>query len=300
MKRATAGARFAALAVGIALLQPVAAGAATAPRVGSKCSPVGRVVTVAGLRYTCTRLNGKLVWGKPRKVVPAPTPVPSPTTTQPIVPATPIATIAPVAKPVEPATVPASRYAFQGQLASGLPIHWSSCAPITWTYFDEPARPEGLGVVQTALQIVANATGFTFTYVAPGNAAKPLWSTIGDPNAPATPAKLQVLFGDARNIPSLVGDSWGNTALYWQPDTGQAQVGYVVVRPDVKYGTKDFGFRGLGLVVLHELGHAMGLDHVASTNDLMYPDLNSVSVTSFAAGDLLGLYKVSAAIPCGR
>jgi hypothetical protein len=41
-------------------------------------------------------------------------------------------------------------------------------------------------------------------------------------------------------------------------------------------------------IVLHELGHLMGLDHVTDAHQLMYPD-SQPEVTDFGAGDLAGL-----------
>lgn len=286
------------VAIGV-LLTGLAIGpsdAVTAPKPGTKCSPLGRTVKVAGFSYKCVKVKGKLVWSKPTKVVvtpPSPTPSPKPSPLP-----TPIPVIAPTAPPAPPGNVSTSRYAFLAVSPKGVPAHWSSCSPITWTYFEEKSRPYGLGVAQTALQAIANATGFTFKYVDPGTTPEPKWDVIGNPDAPANPAQLQIMFGDASNIPQLTGGTLGITAPYWNGDN-QIQVAYVVVRPDATYGAKDFGFGGLGLVFMHELAHAMGLDHVSSVSDLMYPDLWSIQATAFAAGDLAGLYKVSAAIPCG-
>lgn len=41
-------------------------------------------------------------------------------------------------------------------------------------------------------------------------------------------------------------------------------------------------------VILHELGHLVGLDHVTAPKQVMYPETQLVS-TSLGAGDLTGL-----------
>lgn len=276
----------------VAGLTPSTATAAT-PKPGVKCAAPGRTVTVSGARLKCVKIKGKLVWSKPAKVV-----IPVPLPTESAAPVAPLALIAPRVAPTAPPEVAKSRYEFQALRSDGTPVRWNGCAPITWTYWDEPSRPTGLDAVQKSLQMIADVSGFSFSYVPPGNTPEPTWSTIGDPNAPPIPAQLQVLFGDTRNLPSLTGTTWGETALYWSEGRGEIEVAYVVVRPEVNYGKADFGREGMGLVILHELMHAMGLGHVASPAELMYPDLGSMTATGLAAGDKFGLYRVSAAQPC--
>ena len=48
------------------------------------------------------------------------------------------------------------------------------------------------------------------------------------------------------------------------------------------------GKRVVRAVVLHELGHLVGLDHVSAANQLMYPQIQP-GVTDFGTGDLTGL-----------
>jgi Zn-dependent protease with chaperone function len=48
------------------------------------------------------------------------------------------------------------------------------------------------------------------------------------------------------------------------------------------------GKRVVRAVVLHELGHLVGLDHVTAADQLMYPQVQP-GVTDFGAGDLTGL-----------
>lgn len=62
---------------------------------------------------------------------------------------------------------------------------------------------------------------------------------------------------------------------------------------DATFGRWRPGFRSgisRGKVLLHELGHVMGLGHVASTSQLMYTDVTSR--TRWGAGDLNGLQRV--------
>ena len=46
-------------------------------------------------------------------------------------------------------------------------------------------------------------------------------------------------------------------------------------------------------IVLHELGHLVGLDHVDDDGQLMYPEARR-GVSDFAAGDLTGLAQLGA------
>lgn len=76
--------------------------------------------------------------------------------------------------------------------------------------------------------------------------------------------------------------------------------GYVVLNstsfPALKSG---FGKgRTQGNVILHELGHATGLDHVSSQSELMNPVLTDSAPNGHAAGDLAGLKKIGAQAGC--
>jgi hypothetical protein len=76
--------------------------------------------------------------------------------------------------------------------------------------------------------------------------------------------------------------------------------GYVVLEANAIQKLKA-GF-GTGLrqsnVILHELGHASGLEHVSSRKEQMYPTLTSASPSGYAAGDLAGLAKVGKQAGC--
>lgn len=53
-----------------------------------------------------------------------------------------------------------------------------------------------------------------------------------------------------------------------------------------------------GNVILHEMAHAAGLDHVRSAKQQMYPDLTAKSPNGYASGDLQGLTKVGKKAGC--
>jgi predicted Zn-dependent protease len=58
------------------------------------------------------------------------------------------------------------------------------------------------------------------------------------------------------------------------------QIASILQRPD--------GNHVVRAIVLHELGHLVGLGHVTAASELMYPQ-SQLGVTDFGAGDLTGL-----------
>ena len=110
---------------------------------------------------------------------------------------------------------------------------------------------------------------------------------------------------------SLAGSTLGQGGLYYgwvartvsgkTTYTVAAQRGFVVIdTPQMLSQLK--GGTGTGLrrtnLLSHELGHAMGLQHVDDTRQQMYPSLRTASPQLFYTGDRYGLTKVGKAAGC--
>jgi hypothetical protein len=190
-------------------------------------------------------------------------------------------------------------------------IHWNGCqTAITWKV-NVAAVPTSLRttvVTETkwAVAKISAATGIAFSYKGgttevpqPGSAARQTAEVV---IAFTTPARTSY---------SLAGSTLGEGGLAyaWASRTVSgrttyyvaAQRGFVVIdTPQMLAQT--VGGTGLGLrrtnLLLHELGHVMGLQHVSDPRQQMYPILRSASPSGLAAGDLAGLSLVGRKAGC--
>jgi hypothetical protein len=175
----------------------------------------------------------------------------------------------------------------------GQPVHWNKCQTIDYRLSSSKAPAHALKQVKRAIKLLHRGSGLRFKYLGkskliPGNTTTLPGHTrllIGW----STPAKSSVL---ARS-----GGAEAGVGGFSYMSTGEIIQGSVVLNRKVTL-TSGFG-KGpkvgeqgtVGELLLHELGHAVGLAHVKSKSQIMFPELTRKSAR-YGAGDLNGLAKV--------
>jgi hypothetical protein len=188
-------------------------------------------------------------------------------------------------------------------------LRWNPCQTITYkanvVVLPARMRPAVLREVRTAFGILAAASGLRFAYR--GETSEVPRSSALDAQsaeiivAVTTPARTDFPIGGGTL--GYGGRSW----YWWWSDSGLGIAygaaitrGFVVLDSDRVTALQPGFGRGLdrGNLVLHELGHAVGLDHAGQRASLMYPELSSDSPNGYAAGDRAGLARVGRVAGC--
>ena len=201
-----------------------------------------------------------------------------------------------------PAPAPAGEGGFavlQRQEGTAEPVGWDPCRPLRYVVNNEHAPPSGQYLVESAVAEVQRLTGQVF--VAEGTTqeqpsdrrAAVQKDRYGDRWAP-----VLIAWSEPGASPGLAGPVAGYAGPQVvdgaQPDTQRYVTGQVVL-DGPQLGELAAGSAGLARargVLLHELAHLMGLDHVEDRAQLMYPSTTLLGV-DFAEGDRRGLAAVS-------
>lgn len=174
---------------------------------------------------------------------------------------------------------------------------WNPCRTIRWAYNPTGEKYAALPDIQRAFARLAGISGLRFRYV--GASA---WRYLGNfEGFPSSQADVAVGWASDTELPSLQGNVVGYGG--WGGHTVQgANVKYKI---DRGYLTLDNGATlqpgfdqvGWGTVSMHEIMHALGLDHAGEAVQMMYPTLTSQNVNP-GAGDITGLQTVGSAAGC--
>lgn len=205
----------------------------------------------------------------------------------------------------QPAPAEGGPYAFLGLQPDGVtPVTYDPCRPIHYVIRPDNAPPGGEQLLHDGIARVSYLTGLKFTYDGPTT----------ETDRPDRPAFQRDVYGD-RWAPVLI--NWSTTIE--DPDlatdvagqAGSAQVNlsnspgmYVTGHMDLDAAffttlltdpTVHDGPAQARAIVLHELGHLVGLDHVEDPTQLMNPV--DVGNRDFQPGDLTGLAALGGG-PC--
>lgn len=163
---------------------------------------------------------------------------------------------------------------------------WNSCSTLTWKVRRPHVSRRTIAQVRTALRQLNAATGMNFIYGGHATRAEL-----------AHPADGTVIIGFSSSLSKK--NYGGLTLLKKVPigDTGAQRImsARVTINRSLLSGKMAPYFMP---VLLHELGHVVGLTHVDDSTDIMYPVI--FKGASYEGGTLAKLSAVGAAATCTK
>jgi hypothetical protein len=171
----------------------------------------------------------------------------------------------------------------------GTVVRWGACNAIPY-YLNPAGAPAGWqAVVARVVARVSAATGYGFTYAG---------TTTAQPRALEN--AIVIAWSDASHTPELSGPTAGLGGTTWS--------GGLIVSGGVWMDRTLLTWGGPGRatlraklieeILLHEMGHVMGLEHVTDRHQVMYPTSYG-DLLGYQADDLSGLRAVGrSAGPC--
>ncbi|MBU6213938.1 MAG: matrixin family metalloprotease [Actinomycetales bacterium] len=173
-------------------------------------------------------------------------------------------------------------------------------------------RAAALKDVKGAIARLSTATGIHYRYL--GTTTRiptgvDWWRNTGDAelivawvNQSSSAYRTSLLLRDSRGwLSGTAGwQSWRWGAFNGQPAGAAIVRGYVVLNAAQRsqYAAGFGAGRTRGELLIHELGHTVGLNHVSPTSQIMYPYMIKRSSANYASGDRAGLAKVGRPAGC--
>lgn len=200
---------------------------------------------------------------------------------------------APRARAPRPATTGAYKFALMQQNRKK-PVAYDPCQPIHYVIREEGSPPGGRRLITEGVDRVAEATGLRFVF--DGSSDEP-------PSAQRAVVQRQrygnvwapvlISWVTDKEKPAFVGDVAGEAGSAAVGSDGSPLV-YVTGTVELDAGqlrkilSERHGTARARAIILHELGHLVGLDHVKDETQLMFANVQP-GVVDFAEGDMKGL-----------
>jgi hypothetical protein len=196
-------------------------------------------------------------------------------------------------------------FQFLDRTEDGTPTRWNPCDPIHYVVNATLAPPGSIEDVHEAVRRVSAATGIAFDYEGITDEEPTIYRPTYLPNRYGdrwAPVLIAWVDPDDSDIPFESDDRVAaGVAIPQIPSTRLEDLyvsGWVAINADDP-NPPGFSFPGQqGPVILHELGHLMGLGHVRTRGELMHP--SGGGVVDFGPGDLEGLRRLGAEGGCFR
>ena len=201
----------------------------------------------------------------------------------------------PLGTPRKPETASTS-YKFLATNDDGTPVGYSPCRPLHYV-INTALAPQGAErLVEDSIRTISEATGIKFindgpTSEEPSPTRAPYQENLyGDRWAPlliawTTPEQAPQLKGPVIGTGGSTHFSFGDGPKSFV--TGSLELDAPQIAEDLD---RSEGAAYATAVILHELGHVMGLEHVDDPAQLMYPEIGAPD--GLADGDLNGLYHL--------
>jgi len=184
-------------------------------------------------------------------------------------------------------------YTFVARGPNGLPVAWDACEPIHYVVNPDGAPEDWEELVADAVSEVEDASGFDLD--ADGTSD----DTSSDREVARQRLPVLIDWATPDEVATLEGDTVGIGGSSAVTRNGDARfVTGVVVLDEEEFDRmwRTGRDRAATLILAHELGHVLGLDHVDDAKQLMNPSY--VGQRGFGDGDRAG-FEVLRDMPCG-
>jgi hypothetical protein len=189
-------------------------------------------------------------------------------------------------------------FAFGLVTPTGRPITYDPCRPIHYVVNPTDMPSGGMALIRDAIRRISAATGLTFTEdgITQERPARTQRQLVQPQRYGQRWAPVLIAWVDEAEYPLVDGNVAGvGGSSFADPDgpesaryvTGQIALDWEDLSPVLE---ENDGYAVARAVVMHELGHVVGLDHVSDPGELMAA-VNS-GQTDLGAGDRQGLAKV--------
>lgn len=183
-------------------------------------------------------------------------------------------------------------YSFEKvQPGTHVPVSYDPCHSLHVVLNPAGGPSNAQDLLLQAIAKVSAASGLPIVYDGV-SASRPNWTGSNVSVVPGPAPPVLVAFADDHEVPRLAGDVAGIGGSAAMP-MGNGQERYVTGQVSLDKGTfADLHGRRNGdlearAIIMHELGHVVGLGHVDDSNELMYR--KNVGLVDFGPGDLRGL-----------